>query len=86
MSPGFLPADFCHQIMIRDEHTSRCSSQWRVYSERDWQTAPGREETLKNEPLCEEPVLASTPLVALSKATPMASQLNAIGDASMLAF
>lgn len=72
--------------MIRDEHTSRCSSQWRVYSERDWQTAPGREETLKNEALCEEPVLASTPLVALSKATPMTSQLNAIGDASMLAF
>lgn len=33
MSPGFLPADFCHQMMIRDEHTSRCSSQRRVYSE-----------------------------------------------------
>lgn len=46
----FMLADFCHQIMIRDEHTSRCSSHWRVYSELDWQTASGWGK--KKEALC----------------------------------
>ena len=46
------PADFCHQIMIRDERTSRCSSQWRVYSQPGWQTAPGPRDARANRALC----------------------------------
>lgn len=69
--------------MIGDEHTSRCSSHWRVYSDRDWQTARGWEETVESEPLYQKPLLASTAVVVLWKQSPMASVLNAIGDASM---
>lgn len=85
----FLPADSCHQIMIRDEHTSRCSSQWRVHSELDWQTAPGRwtRRWKKNTSLCAEELFFFSQLwPPFLKATPMASRLNAIGDASMFAF
>lgn len=75
--------------MIRDEHTSRCSSQWRVHSELDWQTAPGRwtRRWKKKTSLCAEELFffpSCGPLFL--KATPMASRLNAIGDASMFAF
>lgn len=85
----FLPADSCHQIMIRDEHTSRCSSQWRVHSELDWQTAPGRWTRRWKKKRAFVPrsfffFPSCGPLFL--KATPMASRLNAIGDASMFAF